>query len=359
MKLQTLKISHFRNLTNLSITADPSFNFISGSNGAGKTSVLEAIYCLGTARSFRTTRNNLLIQNGFDKLNLFATFCDRLGKDHQVGLEKGNGSKRFRLDKSEVQRASEIARLFPLQTFTPDSHALLDTGPLARRRFLDWGLFHVEPDYLAVWQKYRKILSQRNAALRNNQSRQSITVWNEPLASVGEQISNFRQQYCDQISSHLDACLELFQLPYALNLEYRPGWSKNITLAQALENKIEFDLARAVTTSGPHRAELSLTIEKHPASSFLSRGESKAVAFSLQFCQMKLCALLSGEMPVVIWDDVDAEFDEVRRSAFLQLLADMDCQTFLTTTNFAGAVPNCVSSYKWFHVERGDLKEMV
>ncbi len=321
--------------------------------------MLEAIYCLGTGRSFRTNRSKLLIQNGFDKLNLFAKFHQECGKEHQLGLEKEEGNKRYRLDRAEIKKASEIAKVFPIQTFTPDSHSLLNTGPHARRRFLDWGLFHVEPDYLAVWQKYRKTLSQRNAALRNQQPKKSIVIWDEPLTLLGERLSELRNQYCHQILSHLAQCLELFDIPYDVKIEYHPGWVKGLTLAQALEKKYDFDLSRGITSCGPHRAELRLTIDNLPVSSFLSRGESKALAFSLQFCQMKVSAQITAETPVVVWDDIEAEFDETRMNAFLQLLGTINCQAFLTSVHFKGVTPSFVTDYKWFHVERGNLQEMV
>ena len=168
MQLNRLKIEHFRILRSVDIRPARRLNLVFGHNGSGKTSLLEAVYLLGQGRSFRSRLARDLITRKEHALRVVADLMDTEGREKTLGVEKSVSSHRYRYAGEEIRAASKLARIVPTLLVTPDSHRLLTDGGRLRRRLLDWALFHVEPSYNAILQKYRLALRQRNAQLRNN-----------------------------------------------------------------------------------------------------------------------------------------------------------------------------------------------
>ncbi|PIE37336.1 MAG: hypothetical protein CSA54_01540 [Gammaproteobacteria bacterium] len=203
MHLEALDIRSFRNIDDCSIEPHPDFNLITGGNGAGKSSLLEAIQCLSTGHTFRTRKPRELISRGADSLSLIARLRQaHTGAEHRCGVERfRDGRVELRLDYEPVQQLAEITRLLPVKAITPDSLKLLLEGPDERRQFLDWGLFHVEPSFLSHWRQYRRALVQRNQLLRDQAPVREIESWNEPLAISGEALNRLRMEYTERLTA--------------------------------------------------------------------------------------------------------------------------------------------------------------
>src|ERR1700761_4766541 len=233
MSLRRVQVTDFRCLQSTDLGIDPDFTLISGANASGKTSLLEAIYVLGRGRSFRTRRLEQLIRQGHGR---FAVLGE-VQTAHRVvglGIEGTLSGIRARVGASKVASLAELALQLPVQIIDPEVHRLIEEGPPARRRFLDWGVFHVEPTFVEQWQRYQQALRQRNAALKTRQLREVITAWDAELVRYGDAIDSARRRYLERLSPEV--------LPLAgrllegeLSLSYRPGWNAETTLAEALQ----------------------------------------------------------------------------------------------------------------------------
>ncbi len=165
MRLEQLRISGLRCLADVSPALDPAINVFVGANGAGKTSVLEAVFLLSHARSFRSGAREALLQREMAQLSVFAELRHADGRGSRVGLGRTGGRWEARVDGDSVA-IGQLVRECAVVCFEPGSHALIAGAAEERRRYLDWGVFHVEPDFLAVWRRYQRALKQRNSLLR-------------------------------------------------------------------------------------------------------------------------------------------------------------------------------------------------
>ena len=196
MSLSLLEIHHLRNIQHTKIEPVSRLNLIIGKNASGKTSLLEGIYLLGLARSFRSHKAGNYIQEDKSATTLYGKLTINQS-DTNIGFEKSLKNTEMRLNGEKIKKVSEIAKLLPIQILGPESHSLLDTGPKLRRKFLDWGVFHVEHNYFDIWKRYRRTLLQRNSALRTNPK--MVTFWDKEFCETAESIDTFRRDYLTKL----------------------------------------------------------------------------------------------------------------------------------------------------------------
>jgi len=357
MSITLLRADQVRNLQAVDIQPHAQLNIIYGENASGKTSLLEAIHLLSTARSFRTHRIQHVIQHDKDKLTVFARL--QVGPHaHQLGIERGKRSTEIRVDNETVQQTSVLSRHLPLQLITPQVSSLLEQGPKMRRRFLDWGVFHVEHDYLANWRAFHRVLQQRNAALRQHQSGKQISAWDKALVEEAMVITRCRQNYLAGLLPILqDYSQQLIQQQPVLS--YQQGWPTEESLHQLLVDSLPRDRERGHTQYGPHRAELVFKFNGVPAQEILSRGQTKLFISAMQLAQVSHLAREQGVQCVVMIDDLAAELDRSRRAALIDLLLSTQAQVFITVTepSLLDIAPG--QGHKMFHVEQGRVQEVV
>ena len=166
MPLSRVRITTLRCLREVGAsTWIPRRNYVFGPNGAGKTSLLEGVFVLGRGRSFRTRQMRRLVQHGSEGFAVFGEVVAE-GATRRLGVAYRAGRLEKKIDGQPASGMAQLAELLPVHAIDPSMHALVEGGPSERRRFLDWGVFHVEPDYLEAWKRYRRVLSQRNAVLK-------------------------------------------------------------------------------------------------------------------------------------------------------------------------------------------------
>lgn len=328
--LARLEIADFRNLAAVRLEAAAGLNLILGDNAAGKTSLLEAIYLLGRARSFRTTRPAELIRRGAAHWRLVA----RLGTDGRagvLGLQRDGAQFTARLDGAPLASLAELARVLPVLLLTPDSHRLLDDGPRPRRRFLDWGVFQRDAGFLGHWRRYQTALRQRNAALRQPAMLKSLPGWEAELATAAAPLDAARAAFVAALAAA--ALPELGALlggEPMLSLEYRRGWPIGETLAETLAAAREADRRAGHTRHGAHRADFSVRIDQRPPGEALSRGQHKLLVAALVLAQAALYRETCGRPCVLLVDDLPAELDAAHRARFVARLAATGAQAFVT-----------------------------
>lgn len=345
MSLDRLSIRGVRNLEPLELSPAPGINWFFGPNGAGKTSLLEAIYLLARGRSFRSARVARVIQKDAGALTVVARRADT---GNHLGVERDADGWRGRIDGRDCQRISEFAALLPLTLVEPGSHALIDGGPEGRRQFLDWQLFHVEQSYLAAWQRFARLLRQRNAALKAQASDRVLDALEPDFLRGAETIGQARESLVAHLSDHVRTVQsELgFRLPGPLALRYRSGHPADAELAVLLREQRQRDRERGFTRHGPHRAELLLTCDERAAAE-MSRGQQKLVAVVLLLAQYRLLSAGQSLSPLLLVDDPVSELDAPHLDALLSWLERESVQAWLTATS-ESPVPA-----RLFHVEQG------
>ena len=352
MPLSRLRIEFFRCLTHVELDLDPQQNYFFGPNGAGKTSLLEAIHVLGRGRSFRLRQNKRLIQYDAGGFTVFGEV--RLsGRSHKLGVRVDASGRQLRLDGQSGPAMTELARILPVFVIEPSVHFLIEGGPGERRRFLDWGVFHVEQGYIPAWRRYRRVLGQRNAALRAGQDPGS---WDQVTVSAGMQVTRARERYVEELRRSLEGLGEAM-LGLPLEVNYRPGWRSDSTLQGALQQSRQRDRQAGATQVGPHRAELEIRMGDRGVREEISRGQQKLAAAALVLAQIRVLAGAQGHGGTLLLDDPAAELDESALSALLAVLEKLPAQrifTGLTEASLAGSQPSPM-----FHVEQGHVHPML
>ncbi len=359
MKLEQLDINDIRSLRDVRLQPGPALNLLIGSNGAGKTSVLEALHLLAYGRSFRGRVRDGLIRTGAPALQVFARWSEQAGtRRHQVGLRHAGSEWQGRLDGADVAQLSELCTALAAVTFEPGSHALLSGGGEPRRRLLDWGLFHVEPEFLPVWRRYARALKQRNALLKAGGTNAALDVWDFELAQAGELLDRHRRAYVEALEPRVeDWARELIPELGPAQLAYLPGWRREeLTLADALLVNRDRDRQLGHTTTGPHRADLVLGFATRPAREPLSRGQSKLAALALLLAQGEDFRIRRGEWPLILLDDLASELDRGHRHALLAALVASGAQIFISGTELEALELDPAWPAMLFHVEHGMIR---
>ncbi len=352
MHLRRLRAVQLRNLIDVDLKLSPKCNLICGPNGSGKTSLLEAIYLLARAKSFRSNRLSRLAH--FNE-NAFAV-TGEIEHDRGVHTLKARYEQReLKLMDGEepIKRSSDLATLLPLTLVSTDSHRLLTDGPKQRRKFIDWGVFHVKPPFLDAWRAYCRALGQRNALLRHGSDGNTLTSWNNELERMAIEIDAWRAEYITQLRSHfLPMLASLVDLP-GLSMEYQRGWPADIPLAAHLACKQDRDLRLGYTRDGPHTADLVVKINSMPAQECASRGQQKLIISALYLAQAALFAEQLDKPCIVLIDDLPAELDVDRRRYLLNLLNSLNAQVFITAIDEQDLDLGVFSQSKVFHVKHG------
>jgi DNA replication and repair protein RecF len=357
MSLQGLGLRDFRCIETADLELHGRCNVISGENASGKTSLLEAIFFLGRGRSFRTARNETLIRKGRHELMLTGR-VHGAGRSQAVGVRFGREGIEARAGGERIASLAELAGVMPVQAIDPEVHRLVEEGPQERRRYLDWGVFHVEPNFVDHWRRYQRALRQRNAALRAGQPASVVRAWNPELVEAGERVAEFRQRYLELLRPHVASVGErLLGLPLELGLSR--GWAAEVTLAEALEAAWARDVERAMTHVGPHRADLAIRVGGELARDRISRGQQKLTAASMLLGQLRCDAEQGSEVAALLVDDPAAELDSGNLEKLLREVLDLPAQLFVTALDAQNPSIRALPQGHMFHVEHGVLTRLL
>lgn len=358
MILTQLEVEGFRNIETLSLAPHPGLNLLTGDNGSGKSSVLEAIQCLSTGHSFRTRRARELISHSTDAFTLTALFHDPgTSRDHRAGLKRQrDGSVELRLDFNDVHSMAEVTRLLPVKSLTPDSHKLIQDGPEERRQFLDWGVFHMEPGFLNVWRQFKRSLSQRNQLLREGGSVKELRTWDGLFVDSAVKLDSYRKQYVNLLSTALADRMSKLNAMFHVELHYRSGWSADSELAELMISHLDYHRRMKTTTDGPHRAEMVLLSDGTYAKQVLSRGQQKVLVYLLHMSQLDILHEQAGRHAIVLCDDLTSELDENHSQQLISQLTDLQSQVFVSGVDL-GVLQN--QKHERFHMKHGVVEKVV
>lgn len=420
MRVTRLQIAGLRSFAAAALDPGPGLNLITGDNGTGKSTLLEALHLMAYGRSFRGRVRDGLVRTGCDALEVFvewregtapargpsgpgpaygpaqpgpvqstgrppsfdaapapppapasgvatspspaATAADRNNvptsdatRLRRAGLRHTGQAWKGRLDGADVAQLGDLCAALAVVTFEPGSHALVSGGGEPRRRYLDWGLFHVEQDFLALWRRHARALRQRNALLRNGASASQLDAWDHELAESGEPLTRRREQYLDRLQHSLAEIADaLIPSLGTATLEFQPGWRRSeMSLADALLLARDRDRTLGHTTVGPHRADWSVRYTALPSREPLSRGQAKLTALASLLAQAEDYARQRGEWPIIALDDLASELDRNHQQRVVDRLLSSGAQAFITGTEPPPALAAAI--FGRFHVEQGSI----
>ncbi len=352
MPLVRLSVERFRCLTQVDVALDPRYNLFVGPNASGKTSLLEALFLLGRGRSFRTRGYGRLVQQGAADFRVVGW----VAQGHQrtvLGVGGTRQSSEVRIGGEPADGVAALAGHFPPLIIDPEVHKLLEDGPPRRRRFLDWGVFHVEPTFLETWQRYHRSLKQRNAALKLEAGPRAARVWEPELASTGERLAELRTAYLRRLEPVLQD-LGRRLLDEDVAVVHHAGWPAGETLAGALDRGLERDQRYKATQVGPHRADVTVKVGTHVARERVSRGQQKLLAAALTLAQLTIQETSRPGQGALLLDDPAAELDSANLARLLAVVRTLPVQLFVTALR--ADLEGLGAPGALFHVERGEVR---
>ena len=361
MSLQQLSVQRLRNLHQVELQFDAGINLLYGLNASGKTSVLEAIHMLALGRSFRSLKLASVIGDGHIDCLLFAKVKNAQGVSDSLGMTRRlDGNHSIRLNGENLGSVAELASLLPIQLIDPNSSSLIEAGPSVRRQYLDWGVYHHNPNFFSLWKQAQRLLKQRNSALKRGTMSADVRASFDPgLVQAAEQLNELRAAYLRLLEPVFFELLSgLVDLP-DLALGYYSGWSANRHYADILEETLVRDLQLGYTQRGPQRADIKFTLHGVNAVERLSRGQQKLVVIALKLAQGKLLSELEGRKCVFLVDDLAAELDWTHRQEICKQLIDLETQVFVTSVG-ADELKECWPKevkIKMFHVKHGQVSQ--
>lgn len=359
MEIAELRLANVRNVARAELALVAGVNEFVGANGAGKTSVLEAVFMLSHGRSFRAVKRESLIRFGGESLEVFARITHD-GKERRLGLSRRKGGWEARVDGQAVESLAELLREVAVVCFEPGSHALISGAADERRHFIDWALFHVEHEYVETARRFRRALKQRNALLRTGYAGSGLDAWDAELVRSGVAWDRWRSSYLERLAPVLEqlAALLLPELG-AAELRYQRGWTAGLSLEQALLERRGRDAERGHTGSGPHRADWRLVFDHAPEREHLSRGQEKLSALVCLLAQAQLFRQEMGEWPVLCLDDLASELDLDHQQRVLHWLHTCEAQVWITGTAALPALSHLPRPHHMFHVEQGQVGRLL
>jgi DNA replication and repair protein RecF len=364
--IKQLYIAGFRNIEAANIETDKRVNVFYGKNGSGKTSILESLFYLGRAKSFRTNKKSEIVKTGMSDLVVSAKL-DQKENEHRLGIQLDeSGNNRLKLDGEILNRLSEASTLVPSQLITPESFDVFWSSPKARRSFLDFGLFHVEHEYQKLWAGYVKLLKQTNALLRQgNASLREIEYWYEAYLVSANKIDDLRETF---LTEHFSEAIRLLteeikdqdkaELIRDIQVKYK---RKNLNLNELTNSKLKQVLDREQRYKqvgyGPNRADITFIKNNEDISAKLSRGQAKMMFYLLEVAMVNIVSKVTNKNIAVLVDDLPSEVDPETRGTMIEMLLKTKAQIFVTgiENKIAMEFNKYTDSINVFHVEHGKI----
>lgn len=366
MLVKTLDLVDFRNYASLHLQLTPGVTVLCGHNAQGKTNIVEALHLLATGRSHRTRHDKELIrwQAGSASASILLERRDGM---HRLQMRLGGKErKQALLDEVPAPRLMDMLGQFNAVLFSPEDLGLIKDGPAQRRRFMDMEISQMRPTYCYALAQYQRALAQRNQIIKNWSSQPQwqamLPEWDNQLCRAGAQVMLVRAEVMQQLTQlagqqHTALAGQWLDVVYQPNLIYDVH-TDAAQLAQIMAGKLKEDLqrdiARAGTSTGPHRDDIAITLNGIDLRTYGSQGQQRSAALCLKLAELELMHQQTGEMPVLLLDDVMSELDESRRTMLLN--RTHGAQTIITCTN-AEALPPFNHTPHILHVHNGQVDQ--
>lgn len=330
MRLTSLSVKNIRTHKEYSLEVAPDMTLITGQNGSGKTSLLEAIYIALQGSSFKGSDSEI-IRFKAPWYRIDAVFDDGLVRTVKFDPSRMSGKKQFELDGKKNYRLT-YANKYPVVLFEPDELRLINGSPTRRRQFIDRFISQIDPEYALSLRRYERALKQRNNLLKNTSLKNDLFVWDVSLSKYGAYIIERRISLIEQLQPLLEAVYqEITHSSDLVTIRYSTSY-KNATeqrLLSELHQSAERDMLLGYTSVGPHRHDIVFDLNNCPAASAASRGEIRTIVLALKFLEVDTVKENTDRDPIILLDDVFSELDESRQKALIERFSSY--QTIITS----------------------------
>jgi len=353
MPVAVLEIRNLRCIEHMQLAAGPRWNRLVGANGAGKSTVLEALHLLGLGQSWRRGPRQL-IRDGSSCFLLSVLRNEDLGLNDRIVLEQNGGERQMRFAGEHLRSQWALLELLPIQAIHSGNSEFIAGSADDRRRQLDWGIYRRHREYGDHLRQYRRLLAQRNAWLRSQGHKEDP--WEHLLAGAGELLHEYRSREIAYLQEGLcHFWKERTGSTSEIRLHLQSGWRDGMRFAEVLREDRSSDAETGFTRSGPHRANVLFRVDGRSAADSLSRGQLRTLGNCFRLAQLQAIKDSGLELPVVLIDDFAAELDPAGRLWWRQQLDALGVQVFAAGTE-AAALPMNAEDCQWT-IQAGQLRE--
>lgn len=368
MKVISLSLENFRNITELELCAHPKMNILYGDNAQGKTNIIESIWLFTGQKSFQGATDRKMILNTENYSNLKLNFEDEQ-REQQIKLRLEEKKRTISVNSVPIKTNTELSGKFLAVIFSPIHLEIAAEGPGVRRRFLDDAISQMNSKYADYLKQYEKILEQRNSLLKDINKfpslEMTLDVWDLQLSKIGTILTIYRNDYIKYLKEYgrdiyNGFSKEKMEMYYQStifqdveNIDKYTDSNVNIYY-EKLKDAREKDLILKYTSVGIHRDDLIIEIDDMPVREFGSQGQKRSIVLTLKLAEAKILKQITGESPVVLFDDVLSELDENRQAYLLNNLEDF--QVFITCCDPANTTRH--KEGKVFHIKNGQIKSV-
>lgn len=353
MRFCKAKAQCFRLFHELNFEPHPRLNFVTGANAAGKTTLLEALYVVSRGDSHRGVASSLVSDGAasFHIDALVSVTADR--PNDRIDVRWQDRRMQVRIN-DQAASLAELVRQMPVLLIDPLSHRLIEEGPGIRRRFIDWGVFHMEHAFHPLWRRFNRALKQRNAALRAQASQREIDSWTPELVLTADALTELRITYIDKLLSVVPEYWRSLVDETGWSLSFNRGWRDQETYADTLLRTLEGDRQAGHTREGPHRAELRILSDNSLLKDRISRGQQKLLITGLMLAQGELYRRRHDDAPVLLLDDFAAELSQRSQQRLMEQLQRWPGQSIVTALEYSPLL-QAAPEHAMFHVEHGEI----
>ncbi|MDN5275192.1 MAG: recF [Candidatus Saccharibacteria bacterium] len=318
--IEKISVQNIRVHSSFVMDVFPATTVITGANGSGKTSIIEALYVALQGSSFKGSDNDVL-RSEASWYRIDVLFEDAAVRTVKFDPSRSSGKKQFIIDGKTYYRLPQQHK-YPVVIFEPEDLRLLNGSPVRRRQFIDHFISQLDPQYATSLRRYERALKQRNALLKQRSVSDSLFVWNVALSEYGAYIINQRIRFCDDLNARLnDVYASISHTKDSVTVQYSQNSHENIAqkLLSELHDRVERDTLLGFTSVGPHRHDILFNFNGSPALSVASRGEVRSIVLALKFLEVDTIKRITGKKPVILLDDVFSELDERRQNQLISL----------------------------------------
>lgn len=361
MQILNLKLLNFRNYAKLELDFNPSKNIIIGQNGMGKTNIVEAIYVLAFTKSFRGSKEDVVIRNNCDLTRVEGTIQDKYKNDYKV-IIKSTG-KKVKINNTNIDKISDYLSNINIVLFTSEDLKLIKDTPNTRRKLINIELSQFSNDYLKILTYYNKVLKQRNSYLKtlylnSNASLEYLNILTDQLIELGIKVHQYREDFINKISEYIeDNYLKITgksNLKLVYNSDFNNKTKEEIKKSYLKEQQRDIILGK--TNLGIHRDDYDFSLNGYSLKDYGSEGEQKNAVISLKMAEINIFKNEKGVVPILILDDLFSELDEEKINNILSFISD-DIQTFVTTTELDKVSEQLKKGSSIFKVNEGNVEE--
>lgn len=359
MVISRLILRLFRNIKELEIFPETGFNILWGDNAQGKTNILEAVYLLGSLKSFRAAGNEDMILHGREGCRLEAE-VKQFEVTRRLNLTITAQGKKARVDEKEIRRPNEFFGLLQAVLFAPEEINLVKGGPAGRRALLDRAIFQTDYTYLERARDFDRHLRQRNRLLREAGAKAELAPWTEGFIRSGACLRQERFLFLERLRPRFqEAYRRIAGETEQANLIYPAGGEDEKKLAAALATELEKVAERerrqGQSLAGPHRDDAEFSIDGRSLRLFGSQGQQRSFVLAFKTAQVQDLEEKNGEPPVLLLDDMTSELDSGRQNYFFRYLTERPGQVFITTTDVTPLRTQEFSRARFFQIRNGGL----